>query len=173
MLAGGISLAGAKYAEAAAELQAHLAVIEEERRQLEISPQEEMDELVALYEAKGLSASLANEVAVELTARDPLAAHVDAEHGLGGAERSPLATGRRAGFSFAAGAGVPLVIAVAAPDQWRVVATFVAVVASLAITSLILARASRTNLARILLRTLVVGTAAMLLSLAGGHLFTG
>jgi VIT1/CCC1 family predicted Fe2+/Mn2+ transporter len=172
MLAGGISLAGAKYAEAAAELEARLAVIDQERHQLEISPQEELDELVALYEAKGLSTPLAEQVALELTAKDPLAAHVEAEHGLGLEQGSPLATAVPAGLAFAAGSSVPLFIVLVAPDAWRVAATFTAVLASLALTSLILARSSQTNVARILTRTLMIGTSAMLLSLAGGHLFT-
>ena len=82
MVAGGIALAGAKYAEEAAERDAQLALIEEERQQLARAPEEETAELVALYEAKGLSPQLAREVATELTAGDPLAAHIDAEHGL-------------------------------------------------------------------------------------------
>jgi len=174
MLAGGVSLAGAKYAEAAAELEAAQAVIDEERRQLEFSPQEELDELVALYEQKGLSAPLAQQVALELTAKDPLAAHVEAEHGLGLGlgQPSPLATAVPAGLAFAAGSGVPLVIVLVAPDAWRIPATFTAVLVSLAVTSVLMARTSRTSLARILTRSLVIGSSAMLLSLAGGHLFS-
>ena len=172
MVAGGVSLAGAKYSEAAAELEAAQAVIDEERRQLEFSPQEELDELVALYERKGLSTPLARQVALELTAKDPLAAHVDAEHGLGPLPRSPLATAVPAGLAFAAGSGVPLVIVLVAPDAWRIPATFTAVLASLAVTSVVMARTSRTSLARILTRSLVIGTSAMLLSLAGGLLFS-
>ena len=172
MLAGGVSLAGAKYAEAAAELDAAQAVIDEQRRQLAFSPQQELDELTALYEGKGLSTPLARQVALELTAKDPLTAHVDVEQRLGAAQLSPLATAIPAGLAFAAGAGVPLVIVLVAPDAWRIPATFTAVLASLAVTSVLLARTSKTSLARILSRSLLIGTAAMLLSLAGAHLFT-
>ena len=71
MVAGGIALAGAKYAEEAAERDAQLALIEEERQQLALAPEEETAELAALYEAKGLSPHLAREVATELTAGMP------------------------------------------------------------------------------------------------------
>ena len=82
MLAGGIALAGARYAEEAAEREARLAVIEEERRQLATSPGQELAELAAFYQAKGLSADLARDVASELSAANALAAHVEVEHGL-------------------------------------------------------------------------------------------
>jgi len=53
MLARRKSAAGPKYAEAAAELEAQLALIAAERAQLESSPQEEMSKPVALHEAQG------------------------------------------------------------------------------------------------------------------------
>ena len=42
-------------------------------------PAAELDELAAIYEAKGVSPQTAAQVAAELTAHDALAAHVDAE----------------------------------------------------------------------------------------------
>jgi hypothetical protein len=48
----------------------------QEKRELAGTPEAE---LTALYEARGLSASTARTVAAELTARNALAAHLDAE----------------------------------------------------------------------------------------------
>jgi VIT1/CCC1 family predicted Fe2+/Mn2+ transporter len=93
MVAGGISMGGARYAEEAAERDAEFALIDEQRRELSLSPEAERAELAALYEAKGLSPRLAAEVASELTAKDALAAHVDIEHGLS------LAGGKRGRWS--------------------------------------------------------------------------
>jgi VIT1/CCC1 family predicted Fe2+/Mn2+ transporter len=173
MVAGGISMGGARYAEDAAERDAQLALIDEERHQLLLSPDEERAELAALYEEKGLSPRLAAEVAAELTAKDALAAHADAEHGLslGARKTGPVVSAVIAGLAFAAGSGIPLLTVLVAPDEWRVSATFVAVVVSLAVTSIILARADRTQVVPTLTRTILVGTAAMLLTLAGGSLF--
>ena len=42
-------------------------------------PAAELDELAAIYEAKGVSPQTAAQVAAELTAHDALAAHVDVE----------------------------------------------------------------------------------------------
>ena len=59
-IAGSIALAGAKFTETAIERDAHLVVLDEVRRQLNLSPDEELRELAALYEAKGLSPALAS-----------------------------------------------------------------------------------------------------------------
>jgi VIT1/CCC1 family predicted Fe2+/Mn2+ transporter len=171
-IAGGIALAGARYAEEAAELEARLAVIDEERRQISLSPDEEMAELAAIYERKGLSAALAREVAAELTARDALAAHAEAEHGLdlAAARPTPVVTAVAAGLSFAAGSVVPLLSAVLVPYTWRVAVTFLAVIISLSVTSLVLAATGGTPVRRTVLRSVVIGTLAMVLTLVGGTL---
>ena len=173
MAAGGIALGGAKYAEAAAERDVEAALIEEERRQLHLSPQEELVELTALYEAKGLSADLALRVASELTAKDALAAHVDAELGLtlSRDQPPPVVSALTAGVAFAIGSGVPLLSVLIAPDAWRLAVTLVAVVVSLAMTSFVLARMGGTQVARTITRTVLLGVAAMVLTLAVGSLF--
>src|SRR5262249_49741912 len=73
IVGGGIALGGAKYGEEAAELDARLAILEEEQRQLSLSPEEEMAELVEVYERRGLSSRLAHEVAQVLSRRNALA----------------------------------------------------------------------------------------------------
>jgi VIT1/CCC1 family predicted Fe2+/Mn2+ transporter len=173
MVAGGIALAGARYAEEAAEREARLAVIEQERRQLALSPEQEMAELAALYEAKGLSSDLAREVASELSAANALAAHVEVEHGLSmrDARFAPLAIAAAAGLAFALGSAIPLLAVLIAPDDWRPGVVFVAVIVSLAITSLILARLGRTHASVVMVRSVLVGVTAMVLSLAAGSLF--
>jgi vacuolar iron transporter family protein len=148
-------------------------VIEEERRQLALSPGQEMAELAALFEARGLSADLAREVASELSAKDALAAHVEVEHGLSmrDARSAPLAIAAAAGLAFALGSAIPLLAVLIAPDDWRPGVVFVAVIVSLAITSLILARLGRTHARGVMVRSLLVGVTAMVLSLATGSLF--
>jgi VIT1/CCC1 family predicted Fe2+/Mn2+ transporter len=71
IVGGGIALGGAKYGEEAAELDARLAILEEEQRQLSLSPEDEMAELVEAYERRGLSSRLAHEVAQSSVASRP------------------------------------------------------------------------------------------------------
>ena len=62
---------------------------------------EELQELAALYEAKGLSPALALQVANELSTLDAVTAHADAEHGTepGGKHLQPVGIGVTAMFA--------------------------------------------------------------------------
>jgi VIT1/CCC1 family predicted Fe2+/Mn2+ transporter len=55
------------------------ALLEAERASIEADPAGEFEELVGIYEAKGLNPGLARQVAEALTELDPVAAHADAE----------------------------------------------------------------------------------------------
>lgn len=172
-LAGSLAIGGAKYAEAAIERDAQQLLIDEHRRQLALSPEEELAELAAFYEGQGLSPDLARRVAEEISERDALAAHVDAEHGieLDEATDSPIISGALAGCASALGSIVVLLAAMLAPGHWRVPSTFLAVAVSLSVTSVVLARWGQVPVARTVLRTLTIGIGAMLLTLAIGSRF--
>lgn len=173
MVSGGISLGGVRYAAEATARDAQLALVEEERRQLELAPDAELDELAELYEAKGLSTELARQVAEELSAGNALAAHAEAEHGiaLGAPTVRPLPAAIASGGAFAAGSMIVLATTVLTPEQWRIPSTFLAVVVSLCITSFAVGRWGRVPVAPTLLRTVAVGAFAMLVTLALGSRF--
>lgn len=172
MVAGALALAGAKYAETASELEVQRAILDEERRLLELSPEEELAELTLLYEAKGLSPLLARQVAEELSATDALAAHAEAEYGIASsATPAPFGAAVGAGISFAVGAAVPLAIVVLAPAWLEGAIIFIAVLLALTVTSVVISRVGRTRLWPELRRALLIGTFAVTLSWLGGHLF--
>ena len=171
MVAGGMSLGAATYAESAVEADAAQAVLERERRRIEGDPQAELAELAELYERKGLTPELAADVAAQLTEHDALAAHADAEYHIAVDKHArPVATGILAGLAFALGAGIPLMAVVLAPDSLRVPVTFGAAVLSLIITSILAARLGGTRVSRTIMRTVTIGVATMLITLAGGSL---
>ncbi|MGH9229690.1 MAG: VIT1/CCC1 transporter family protein [Acidimicrobiales bacterium] len=171
-IAGGISLGGSRYTEAAAERDAREALLEEERRQLRQAPDQELDELAALYEAKGLTPDLARVVAVELTAADALAAHAEEEHGIEVDDRPPppLVAAIASGLAFALGALVVVLTVVLTPSDWRVPTTFVAVTIALGLSSGVVARWGDVPLARTVARNVGVGLTAMAVSFAVGSL---
>src|SRR5262249_51642207 len=141
-IAGSISIGGSRYAEEAAEQDARDALLEEEQRQLQRSPEQELDELSAFYEDKGLTPELARVVAAELTAADAVAAHAEEEHGIEVDEPqpSPVVAAVASGLVFAMGAVVVGVTTVLTPSTWRVPTTFVAVTIALALSSLVVSR---------------------------------
>ena len=174
MVSGGIALGGAKYSEEAAERDAERALIEEERRQLALVPDDELAELAEHYRARGLSPDLAAQVAEELSAHDALAAHVVVEHGIDLAvpRSRPIVVAVVSGVAFAVGATVPLLTALLAPDDLRAVVTFLAVAVSLAVTSYIVARAGGASVGRTIARTVTLGILTMTITLIGGSFFT-
>ena len=173
MLGGGMALGGMKYSEAADERDAELAVLAEERRLHELQPEEELAELAALYEDKGVSPALARQVAEELSTKDALLHHAEVEHGitLNGDSPTPAGTAVLAGLGFMVGAAVPLVVSMAAPAAWRIPLTVLAVVATLCVTATVVARLGGLSIGRTVLRTVLVGVLTMSLTFAGGLLF--
>ena len=172
-IAGSIALAGAKFAEAAIERDARQVALDEVRRQLGLSPEEELRELTALYEARGLSPDLAQQVATELGSRDALAAHADAQHGTEPRQKPlrPIVAAALAGVAFAVGALIVVATIVSTPRSSRLPTTFFAVALSLALTSLVLARWGQLPVARTIVRNVSIGVTAMFVSLAIGSLF--
>jgi vacuolar iron transporter family protein len=172
MVGGGLSLGGMRYAEAAVERDARRAILDAERRRIDLTPVEEETELAELYQDRGLSPELARAVAAELSAGDALAAHAEAEYGMSPRDPPaiPSTTAVVAGLAFALGAGVPLLAVLLAPPAWRSAATIVAVVAALSLTASVSASVSETSLSRTMLRTVSIGVATMSLTFVGGSL---
>ena len=145
--------------------------MEEERRQLALSPEEEFAELVEHYRARGLSDDLARQVATELTASDALAAHLRAEHGLSESEITrPWSLALVAGVCFAIGSGVPLLAILVAPADALALWTLVVVSVALVVTSVIAARSGRVSVLRTVSRALAIGIGTMLITLGVGYL---
>jgi VIT1/CCC1 family predicted Fe2+/Mn2+ transporter len=169
-VAGGIALGGSRYTELAAERDARAGLLEEEQRQIQRSPDQELDELTAFYQAKGLASELARVVAIELTAADALAAHAEEEHGIEVHEPqpSPIAAAIASALVFALGAAVVVVTVVLTPSTRRIPITFVAVTIALALSSGVAARWGEVPLGRTLARNVAVGLVAMVISFAIG-----
>jgi len=173
-IAGALGLGGATWSEAAAERDAQLEVAEEERAQIAADPAGEVDELAEFYERKGLTATLAREVADQLTAHDALAAQLEAEHGIDEmmSPTQPVVDGVSAGVAFALGAAVPLAITLVVSSAVESWAILVAAIVSLTLTSLVASGAGDLSVRRTLVRTLVVGVGTLGVSyLAGRVLF--
>jgi VIT1/CCC1 family predicted Fe2+/Mn2+ transporter len=111
LAAGAFSMAAGEYISVASQAELAQAEIEVERRELQHSPEAEELELAQLYEARGLSAELAKEVARQLS-RDPeeaLGIHAREELGVDPDDLpSPLLAAGSSFLSFAVGAFLPV-----------------------------------------------------------------
>ena len=124
-VAGMLTVGGAEWAEAAAERDAHLTAAAEEADEIARQPRVEHAELVAYYQAKGLTPQLAGEVADQLMAGDPLAAQLESEHGIleVTSRAATVRKGIGSAIAYLLGAAIPLIVTVAVPrrelgDPW-------------------------------------------------------
>src|ERR1700758_5793198 len=74
LAAGALSMAVGEYVSVSTQRDSEQAMLDKECRELNQQPRAELDELAALYEAKGLRPDTAKKVAEELTAHDAFAA---------------------------------------------------------------------------------------------------
>jgi VIT1/CCC1 family predicted Fe2+/Mn2+ transporter len=166
-------MAGGEYVSVSTQSDTEEAAITRERWELEHLPEDELAELTALYVGKGLSPALAAQVARELTAHDALAAHAEAELGIDPTERTnPWHAAGSSMLAFSVGALLPLVAIVLPPPSWRVPVTFVAVLAALVVTGVVSARLGGAPARAAVVRNVVVGLLAMVVTFAVGSLFS-
>lgn len=170
--AGTLSMFAVKLSESMTEREAHLSTAEYERRRLETTPEEEIAELVSWFESKGVCPETARVVAEEMSATDPVGAQLELEYGISrvASRRDTVVAALWAGLAFLTGAALPVLATLLVPFQWRTEWTLLAAGASLAVTSVILARRGHSNVALTVVRSLVIGLTTLGLSYAVGDL---
>jgi VIT1/CCC1 family predicted Fe2+/Mn2+ transporter len=172
LVAGAVSMALGEYVSVSSQRDSERAQIAQEKRELADTPEAELTELAALYEAKGLSAATARAVAAELTARDPLAAHLDAELHIDPADiPSPVQAAGASALSFTAGAVLPMLAILLPPAALRVPVAFAAVLIALALTGALSARLGGSNIRRAVVRVVLGGALGLAFTYGVGNLF--
>ena len=131
LVAGAMSMAAGEYVSVSSQTDAEQADTARERAELATHPEHEMKELSDIYEARGLDRHLARLVAEQLTAFDALGAHLRDELGISEiATAHPVQAALVSAATFAAGAALPLLVALLAPEAtvtlWVAGATVVA-----------------------------------------------
>lgn len=169
---GIVSTAAAEYSELTVERDAQLSLVRAEARQLEESPEEEFNELVAAYRKKGLSEELSRSVAEELTASNALAAQLESEYGIGEVIPAswPWRFGALAGTAFLLGSVIPLILLTVLPWSTRGEVTLVVLVLTLAISGWIGANSAYSSPLRSMIRTVMVGVVTLGFSALAGTL---
>ena len=168
-IAEGFASAGAPLQRGADQVRAKPSLLEAEKASIEADPDGEFEELVDIYESKGLSSGLARQVAQELTERDP-AAHADVELHLNsiGSVKTSVYAAATAGLFYAAGAAIPLAAIKWLPEAQRVALTFAAVLLALGLTGWFASWLTRLPVLRLIRRNLLLGAATMAVGLLIG-----
>jgi vacuolar iron transporter family protein len=171
LVAGAVSMALGEYVSVSTQRDTEQAQLTKERQELRDNPAAELDELAALYEAKGLSAATARTVAEELTDHDPFAAHAEVELGINPEQlTNPWQAALSSALSFAVGAILPLIAILAPPTAWRIPVTVVAVLVALVITGAVSAGLGGAPKSRAVARNVAGGGLALTITYVIGHL---
>ena len=172
LVAGAMSMAAGEYVSVSSQSDTEKADLDRERGELAADIDHEHKELAAIYVDRGLDPELARQVAVQLMAKDPLAAHARDELGISEMiSARPIQAALTSAVTFAVGATLPLLTVVISP-----VAYLIPVVAgtSLVFLALLGALAAYTGGAPIVagaVRVTFWGAIAMALTAGVGHLF--
>jgi len=170
LVAGTVSMALGEYVSVSSQRDTEKAQLRQEKRELAEDPDQELAELAAIYQAKGLSEQTAAAVARELTEHDALAAHLDAELNLDPSDfAKPLQAASASALSFTLGAALPMLAILLPPQPWRVPVTFVAVLMALAIAGIVSARIGGSPPGRAALRVVLGGATGLAFTYAIGH----
>ena len=171
VVAGSISMAGGEYTSVSAQRDSEKAALEVERQELSDNPEGELRELAWFYEQKGISPKLAIKIAEELTTKDVLKAHAEAELGIDSDHHvSPMQAALSSFVAFAVGGILPLLAVSTQGPQLRIQATVGAVIAALILTGYVGAKIGGAKSGRGILRNLFVSLMTMGITYLIGHL---
>jgi VIT1/CCC1 family predicted Fe2+/Mn2+ transporter len=112
LLAGAFSMAAGEYISVKSQRELYEQQLALEAQELEASPEEERDELALIYQAKGVPADQANELARQILANPDTAIQTLAREELGldpGALGSPWTAAASSFIAFAVGALIPVI----------------------------------------------------------------
>jgi VIT1/CCC1 family predicted Fe2+/Mn2+ transporter len=111
-----MSMAAGEYVSVSSQADTESADIERERKELAADFEHEREELAAIYVKRGLDTALAKQVADQLMAHDALTAHARDELGISDTlSARPVQAALASAGTFAVGAAMPLLTALAAP----------------------------------------------------------
>jgi vacuolar iron transporter family protein len=109
LVAGAMSMAAGEYVSVSSQADSEKAEAERERVELATVPEAEREELVRIYQKRGLDRNLAEQVADQMTAHDALGTHLRDELGQSShLSANPLQAALASAAAFAVGAILPI-----------------------------------------------------------------
>ncbi len=172
LVAGALSMAAGEYVSVSSQTDTETADIEREKKELLEMPEEELNILAQIYERRGLKKETAMQVALELTEKDALAAHVRDELGITEiSQANPIQAAIASGAAFTVGGILPLVTVLFAPivgmPYWLYAFTLIFLI----LLGIVAAKTGGSNIKKAVVRIAIWGTIAMGLSALVGYIF--
>ncbi|MES2407369.1 MAG: VIT family protein [Pseudomonadota bacterium] len=172
LVAGSMSMAAGEYVSVHSQSDTEAAELEVERKELETDSKGERRELKDIYISRGLDPYLAQQVADQLMAHDALGAHARDELGISETMSArPKLAALSSAFSFAAGAGMPLMVVAFAPAASLMILVLITSLCCLAILGGLAAYAGGASVWAGVVRVTFWGAIAMGVTAGVGMLF--
>ena len=172
LVAGALSMAAGEYVSVSSQTDIEKSDIEREKLELEQMPETELSILAQIYEKRGLKKETALQVAKELTEADALGAHIRDELGINEiSQAKPIQAALASGAAFTAGGILPLLVAVFAPVTSMEYFLYGFTMLSLIILGAVSAKTGGSSISKAIIRIVIWGTIAMVLSAAVGYFF--
>jgi VIT1/CCC1 family predicted Fe2+/Mn2+ transporter len=172
LVAGALSMAAGEYVSVSSQTDTEQADIEREKKELQEMPAEELKILAEIYEKRGLKKETAMQVAIELTEKDVLAAHIRDELGINEiSQANPIQAAFASGASFTVGGVLPLLVILFAPVKGMEYWLYGSTIIFLIILGTIAAKTGGSGIIKAVARIAVWGSIAMGLSALVGYLF--
>lgn len=172
LVAGAMSMAAGEYVSVSSQADTETADLTRERGELAADPEAERGELAAIYVNRGLTPTLAEQVAEQLMEKDAIGAHARDELGIFDLSRArPLQAALTSALMFSAGALLPVILSAVVPQSSLGWAIPTSTMALLAVLGGLAAAVGAASIWRGALRVMLWGGLAMLISAAVGRLF--
>lgn len=172
LFAGAMSMAAGEYVSVSSQSDTERADLAREASELQQQPEMEREELIRIYESRGVERETAASVADQMMEHDALAAHSRDELGMSESTSArPLQAAITSALTFTAGAAAPLLVVALAPVQALVPIVAVVSLLCLAILGTLGARAGGAPLLPSVVRVTFWGALAMAVTAGIGKLF--
>lgn len=172
LVAGAMSMAAGEYVSVHSQADTEKADLMRERAELAFDVEAEKRELAAIYVGRGLDLALARQVAEQLMAHDALGAHARDELGISDAMSArPIQAAMASAASFAAGAVLPIGVALLVPGAALAYWVSGSSLVFLALLGAVSARAGGASLWTGVCRVTFWGALAMAVTAGVGTLF--
>jgi len=172
LVAGALSMAAGEYVSVSSQTDIENADIEREKQELKEMPENELKILAEIYEKRGLKKETALVVADELMKKDALGAHIRDELGINELNQAkPIQAAFSSGTAFTAGGLIPLLVTIFAPVHHMEYFLYAFTIISLITLGAVSAKTGGSSVKKAIIRIVVWGTIAMVLSALVGYLF--
>jgi vacuolar iron transporter family protein len=172
LVAGAMSMAAGEYVSVHSQADTEKADLARERAELHKDPAAEHKELAAIYVNRGLSETLARQVAEQLMVHDALGTHARDELGISEAfSARPLQAALSSAASFSVGAALPLGVTALASGEHLIAWISTASLVFLALLGVAAARVGNANAWTSATRVTFWGAMAMAVTAAVGWVF--